>query len=114
MRKEEGKVRQMALELDDLREEQKRIAEVIGVENYLKLTKEFGGTNIYIAKAEEIIKRNERDAKIREEFNGNNCTQLAAKYGLTEVWIRNIVSKKAAEIRRKPIDGQINLLEFIQ
>lgn len=113
MHRGKGKVRQMALELDDLREEQKQIAEVIGVENYLKLTREFGGTTIYIAKAEEIVKRNERDAKIREEFDGSNYAQLAVKYGLTEVWIRNIVSEKAAEIRRKPIDGQMNILDFM-
>lgn len=104
----------MALELDDLREEQKQIAAVIGVENYLKLTRQFGGTNIYIAKAEEIVKRNERDENIKKEFNGSNYAQLAVKYGLTEVWIRNIVSEKAAEIRRRPIDGQMNLSDFMQ
>lgn len=104
----------MALELDDLREEQKQIAAVIGVDNYLKLTRQFGGTNIYIAKAEEIVKRNERDENIKKEFNGSNYAQLAVKYGLTEVWIRNIVSEKAAEIRRRPIDGQMNLSDFMQ
>lgn len=104
----------MTLELDDLRDEQKQIAEVIGADNYLKLTRKFGGTSIYIAKAEEIIKRNERDENIKQEFDGSNYAQLAVKYGLTEVWIRNIVSEKAAEIRRKPIDGQMNLEEFLQ
>lgn len=103
----------MALELEALRGEQRQIAEVIGVENYLKLTREFGGTTIYIAKAEEIVKRNERDEKIREEFDGSNYAQLAVKYGLTEVWVRNIVSEKAEEIRRRPIDGQMNLSDFI-
>lgn len=103
----------MALELEALREEQRQIAEVIGVENYLKLTRKFGGTTIYIAKAEEIVKRNERDEKIREEFDGSNYAQLAFKYGLTEVWVRNIVSEKAEEIRRRPIDGQMNLPDFI-
>lgn len=103
----------MALELEALREEQRQIAEVIGVENYLKLTREFGGTTIYIAKAEEIVKRNERDEKIREEFDGSNYAQLAVRYGLTEVWVRNIVSEKAEEIRRRPIDGQMNLSDFI-
>lgn len=104
----------MALKLDDLREEQKQIAEVIGMENYLSLTRMFGGTNIYIAKAEEIVKRNERDEKIREEFDGSNYARLAIKYGLTEVWIRNIVSEKATEIKRKPIEGQMELADFLQ
>lgn len=107
-------MRQMALGIDDLREEQKQIAEAIGVDNYLKLTREFGGTTIYIAKAEEIIRRNERDEKIREEFDGSNYAQLAVKYGLTEVWIRNIVSEKAAEIKRRPIDGQMSMADYLQ
>jgi len=104
----------MALTLDDLREEQKQIAEIIGVEAYLELTKVFGGTTIYIAKAEEIAKRNDRDSQIREEFDGSNYAALARKYGLTEVWIRNIVSEKAEELRRKPIEGQMELMDFLQ
>ena len=104
----------MALVLDDLREEQRQIAEAIGVDAYLELTRVFGGTTIYIAKAEEIVKRADRDRQIREEFNGSNYSQLALKYGLTEVWIRNIVYDKAVEIRKKPLDGQMNLSDFIQ
>ena len=104
----------MALTLDDLREEQKQIAEVIGVDAYLDLTRAFGGTSIYIAKAEEILKRADRDRQIREEFNGSNYAQLAIKYGLTEVWIRNIVYDKAVEIKRKPLDGQMKLSDFFQ
>ena len=103
----------MALMLDDLREEQKQIAEVIGVDAYLELTRAFGGTSIYIAKAEEIVKRADRDRQIREEFNGNNYSQLALKYGLTEVWIRNIVYDKAVEIKRRPLEGQMNLSDFL-
>lgn len=105
---------QMAVEMDDLRDEQRRIAEIIGVEAYLELTREFGGTTIYIAKAEEIKNRIERDKKIREEFDGSNARELALKYGLSEVWIRNIVCDKLLEIRRKPIDGQIDLFQFMQ
>ena len=104
----------MTLALDELREEQRQIAEVIGVEAYLKLTRIFGGTTIYIAKAEEIVKRADRDRRIREEFDGSNYAQLALKYGLTEVWIRNIVYDKAAEIKMKPIDGQMTMEDFLQ
>lgn len=99
------------MELNDLKEEQRQIAEIIGIDAYLKLTRMFGGTAIYIAKADEIVRRAERDRKIREEFDGSNYAQLALKYGLTEVWIRNIVYDKAMEIRQRPIDGQISLLD---
>lgn len=103
----------MELTLDDLREEQKQLAKVIGMKAYLDLTRAFGGTTIYIAKAEEIVRRNDRDRQIREEFDGTNTAQLAIKYGLTEVWIRNIVYDKAMEIKRKPIDGQMNIEDFL-
>lgn len=103
----------MELNIEELREEQKQIAEAIGVEAYLSLTKKFGGTSIYIAKAEEILQRKNRDAKIMEEFNGYNYSQLAMKFGLTEMWIRNIVCDKADEIKKKPIEGQMNLDNYL-
>lgn len=104
----------MEIKLDDLREEQREIAEAIGIEPYLQLTRRFGGTSVYVAKAEEIQRRIDRDERIRNEFDGSNYSQLAMKYGLTEVWIRNIVYDKAVEIRKKPIDGQMKLLDFIK
>lgn len=104
----------MDLKIEELREEQQQIAEVIGVEAYLMLTKRFGGTSIYIAKAEEILQRKSRDEKIRNEFNGSNYSQLATKYGLTEVWIRTIVYDKAEEIKKKPIQGQMSLNDYIK
>lgn len=100
--------------MGDLRDEQRRIAEVIGVEAYLELTREFGGTSIYIAKAEGIKNRFERDKMIREEFNGYNAKELALKYGLSEVWIRSIVNEKRLQIKRKPIEGQMDLSQFLQ
>lgn len=103
----------MELKFEDLRDEQRQIAEVIGMEPYLELTRKFGGTSIYVAKAEDIQRRIVRDERIRDEFDGTNYSQLAAKYGLTEVWIRNIVYDKAVEIKRKPIDGQMDLSEFL-
>ena len=103
----------MGLQLEDLRDEQKQIAETIGIDAYIELSRKFGGTMIYIAKAEEIQRRLSRDEQIRKEFNGRNYAQLAVKYGLTEVWIRNIVYDKAEEIRKKPIDGQMNLSDYI-
>lgn len=103
----------MELQIEELRDEQKLIAETIGMEAYFKLTKMFGGTTVYIAKAEEILRRRSRDEQIREEFDGSNYAQLALKYGLTETWIRNIVYEKAVEIKKKPIDGQMNIADFL-
>ena len=51
------------------------IAELIGVEAFYKLAKEFGGATLYIPKPESLI-RPVRDAKIKEEFNGYNHPAL--------------------------------------
>lgn len=79
----------------------KQIAELIGVEAFYKLAKEFGGATLYIPKPESII-RPVRDAKIKEEFNGYNHPALAKKYGVTERWVRQICGEGNFE-------GQMNL-----
>ena len=51
----------------------KDIAEVIGIDNFYKLTKVVGGATIYLPKPESIT-RPVRDARIKAEFNGyNHC-----------------------------------------
>lgn len=102
------------LTVEELKNElQIELAETIGIESYLLLSQRYGGTSIYVAKAGEIEHRKNRDEKLRKEFNGNNYNQLALKYQLSEVWVRKIVFEKAKEIKQKPVEGQMNLMEFI-
>ncbi len=94
--------------LEDLDQEQKEVAELIGLDSYKKLMAEYGGMSIYIPKADRL-ERMERNDKIRSEFDGYNFRELAMKYGLTEVSIRSIVSDKVRELRARPMDGQLTL-----
>ncbi|MGP1569026.1 MAG: Mor transcription activator family protein [Peptoanaerobacter stomatis] len=88
------------LTIDDIaNDEQKALAQVIGIDSYIKLVEEYGGTSIYILKEDSLIK-DIRDNIIRSEFNGYNYLYLAKKYNLTENSIRNIVNKRE-------LDGQI-------
>jgi Mor family transcriptional regulator len=48
---------------------------------------------LYLPKLDALI-RKIRDEKIRNEFNGGNYRELAIKYKLTEVWVRQIVDEK--------------------
>jgi len=96
--------------IEDLPEPYGQIAQMIGLENTIKLAHDFGGTITYFPKLDSIIKPL-RDRKIREEFNGYNHECLAKKYNLTVQWIREIVSVIEKEIKRKPLDGQINLFQ---
>ncbi len=74
-------------------EQQKEIAEIIGIEAYRKLVEHYGGSSIYINKFDTIT-RPERDMEIRKKFNGTNYHELAKEYGLSETGIRKIINKK--------------------
>jgi Mor family transcriptional regulator len=74
---------------EDLPEPYFEISKLIGLENTLKLADRYQGTGIYLPKLDGVI-RKIRDEKIKKEFNGGNYRELARKYGLTEVWVRQI------------------------
>ena len=76
--------------LDQLSGEQRDIAEVIGLESYRKLVEQYGGTHVYICKAETIL-RELRNNEIRSQFNGCNYRELAKKYRVSEMTVRKIV-----------------------
>lgn len=82
------------LKMEDIADEQqKALAELIGIENYKKLVEVYGGSSsIYIYKRDSFL-RTLRDKKIKEEFKGN-YKELAQKYNLTEMAIRNIVGEQ--------------------
>lgn len=92
--------------LDDLDEEQRQLAELIGLEAYKALINSYAGTYLYIPNADRY-ERIIRDRNIRAEFDGYNFKELAIKYGLTEIWIRRIVADEVKLRRAKPIDGQV-------
>lgn len=98
-----------SLQLEDLNEVWQQIAGIIGMDNVKKLFEEFPGANVYFPKLDEL-ERSNRNKQICAEFNGYNFRELAKKYGLTEVSIRNIVSDRVREIRARPLDGQMSLL----
>lgn len=74
-------------------EQQKEIAEIIGIEAYRKLVEYYGGSKIYIAKHDTVM-RPDRNTEIKQKFNGGNYRQLAQEYDLAEVTVRNIVNRK--------------------
>ena len=95
--------------LQDLSHDQRKIADLIGEESFIKLMEEYGGTYFYIPKMDKI-ERMERNEQIKAEFDGYNFRELAQKFSLTEVSIRSIVSDKVREVRARPMEGQLSLL----
>ncbi len=78
--------------IKDLENEQRELAELLGLENYLKLVKTFGGTSIYVHKV-QTLERAIRDEQLRKEFKGN-YKKLALKYGLSIRQTREIIDRK--------------------
>ncbi|MCM1315144.1 MAG: hypothetical protein NC205_01060 [Prevotella sp.] len=78
---------------EQLTNDKKEIANVIGLEAYKKLVRHFGGSYIYVNKPETVV-RNERNQEICKKFNGSNYCQLAQEYQLTENRIRSILRQK--------------------
>lgn len=103
---------QQKIRIEDLYGVQRDIAEVIGIDNYIKLSLNFGGDNIYVQKYSEVIKI-QRNAEIREKFNGYNSDQLAKEYDLSERYVRLLCADLIDDMRSRPPDGQMSLFDSI-
>lgn len=95
------------LQLADLDEEQRQLAELIGIDNYIKLIKTYGGLQLYVPKAHyyELADRNRR---INDEYNGYNAKLIAQKYGIAENTVYVIVRDKLQRLRERQLEGQIS------
>ena len=85
------------IKIQDLQGEQRQIAEIIGLEAYLKLVKIYGGTNIYIAKIDKLLSI-KRDMEIVKRFNGYNYKSLANQYRLSERAVREIINRENSRL----------------
>lgn len=92
---------------DQLREDQKELAEVIGLEAYKKLVRHYGGNQLYIQQADSVLK-DLRDKEMNEKFDGSNYKELSREYGISEMTIRDIVAPKRKELRSAPLEGQLS------
>lgn len=106
------------LQIEDLPPSQRELAEVIGLETYLKLVMYVNGDSIYLPKLdslEEMRKRSARDEEIIAKFDGYNFKELANEYNLTVKWVYRIIPKHIRDQKRKaPGDGQIGMDELLE
>lgn len=102
----------LIIQADDLNEEQQQLAELIGMDNFAKLVRVFGGTSVYIPK-QDIFSRAVRNEKIRQEYDGRNTKTLAIKYGLTERQVYNLVDSAAGKKYARVLSGQMSIFDFL-
>ncbi|MEG2058003.1 MAG: Mor transcription activator family protein [Romboutsia sp.] len=82
----------MDLKISDLPPQFENIANRLGIEKAKWLFEEFGGTSVYFP-TEKMIYKDARDREIVSEYNGFNHKELAAKYNMSESYIRYIINK---------------------
>ncbi|MBR6242117.1 MAG: DNA-binding protein [Ruminococcus sp.] len=93
-------------DISQLREDQRELAELIGLEAYKKLVKNYAGSLLYIQKIDSVL-RDLRDSEIREKFDGSNYRELAREYDLAEATVRDIVADKKKQLAARPLEGQM-------
>lgn len=81
------------MDISKLKAKDREIAELIGVDNYVRLIKQYGGSNIYIPSA-SLLNRDELEKEIKLRYNGDNADELGKEYGLSARTIVRIVTKK--------------------
>lgn len=104
------------LTMDDLEDNHREIAEVIGLENLIKLSSHFAGHGVYAPKMENLL-RNKRYSMIRQEYDGMNIKELATKYDVCEATVYKVIKDmllKGSEKRKAKdnIPGQMSIADM--
>lgn len=91
------------LSIDDISDQYVPIVELIGIENFIKISEYIHGERYYFPKPESILIP-ARNRKIRIEYDGYNKAELAVRFDLTQTHISNIV--------RETIPGQMSFEDW--
>ena len=81
------------VQINDIPYSLHQMVEIIGMENFLKICKMYGGYTLYIPVYNKVI-MGDRNRKIVREYNGKNLTALRNKYGLSPEQIKYILKDK--------------------
>lgn len=86
--------------LEDLQENHRNFGRILGVEKLLALSREYGGSSIYIPKPEELMKSGKYRA-ILEEQSGKSVKALAKKYHVSESTVYRLMRGEIAAVSGK-------------
>jgi Mor family transcriptional regulator len=90
------------IRIEDLPPQHRQYAEIIGLDNLIKLCETMGGSGYYIPQTQELLS-DWVCQRIREEYSGYNIKSLVKKYGVSE----RTVYRWVEGIKDIPIEGQI-------
>ena len=81
------------MDINKLKDKDREIADLIGVDKYVLLVSKYGGGYIYIPTLSSLM-RSENVAEIKRQYNGENAAELGKKYGVSARTIVRIVTGK--------------------
>lgn len=91
---------------DDLQNQTMQdLAELVGMDDMLRIVESYSGMVIYVPKLDSILKA-VRDRHIREEYEGTNAKRLALRYDVSESWVNRIVNERQ-------VHGQMDMFDDI-
>jgi Mor family transcriptional regulator len=79
------------LSKEDLPEFLQGLVDIMGIEAFINLIKEYGGSSLYIPNENSVLKPI-RNRLIKKHFNGNNYKELAKEFKISEMQVRNIIN----------------------
>ena len=89
---------------EDIADSYRPIVDIIGVDAFVELSIYACGDELYFPKQENIVAP-ARNRRVKKEYNGYNLKELAEKYNLTTVQIRNI-------LKDEPMIGQMSIFDM--
>ena len=96
------------LTMEDLQEQHREIADVIGLDALVKLCEAYGGSSLYIPQMRELMKNRIYQA-ISSEYDGTNIKKLAGKYQISEATVYKIIRDRVGKIS---IPGQMTIADY--
>ena len=89
-----------AIKIEELPKQYREMAEIIGVENTIRLAEYFGKTPVYFPSIDPVI-REKKKQYIIENFRGDNHYELARATEYSLVWVYDILKEHKKAQQRK-------------
>ena len=87
----------MNILIDDIPDGLHAMVDIIGMDNFLEVSKLYGGTNVYIPVHRKVIK-GVRNREIASEYNGRNLDKLRIRYGISTQHIKRLLEEEGIRL----------------
>ena len=83
----------MSIELDDVPFDLREMVEFIGMDNFIKVCRFYGGRSVYVPLYKNLLIK-DRNRRIIAEYNGKNLDELRLKYSMSNSQLKRVLNSK--------------------